>query len=608
MNAPSWIGRSLGGRYLIEQMLGQGGMSAVYKANDPNLRRVVAVKLIHPHLSGDPRFLHRFEEEAAAVAQLRHPNIIQVFDFNRDADTYYMVMEFIAGETLQDRLRRYNRSGRFIPLGKAVHYIDNICAAIGYAHKRGLIHRDIKPANIMIDVHDQAILMDFGIVKIVGAEKFTATGAVVGTALYLPPEVIRGETPDARSDIYSLGVTLYEIISGRPPFEADSAMTLMMMHLNDPLPDLAALRPDTPPELIAIVERALAKDRGDRFSSADEFSQALQALLPRLASLDPAGTASGVQSAPAAQAPIAPVAAQPATEVEPQPQARPQPAQPPKPAAPSASPAPDSLTKRPVVKPPAAAPTQVSRPTSAASTAVSSPGSQLPTNSEPPTATPPQQPVISPASTGRVIPGLSLRSPLVIGAGALVILVLTISGILLSRGGPAAQQSASGGTPPDDTLSSALATATLPALAAASEIQATPTETSAPTATITSTPPPTQTPAPTDTPTITPTPTPDLFVLIKGITIENNAYVVDYETFGYTEQLPGMHVHFFYDTVLPENAGMPGSGPWKLYGGPRPFKEYLVSSRPPQATSMCALVANADHSVIQNSGTCFTLP
>jgi hypothetical protein len=200
----------------------------------------------------------------------------------------------------------------------------------------------------------------------------------------------------------------------------------------------------------------------------------------------------------------------------------------------------------------------------------------------------------------------------VLGAGAVILLVLIISGLLLSRGSPPVQQASVNGTPPDEAAISATqpalaaASSTLPAQAAASENSPTPTETNSPTATITL--PPTDTPAPTDTPTITPTPTPELFVLIKSIVIENNAYVVDYETFGYTEKIPGMHVHFFYDTVLPEDAGMPGSGPWKLYGGPRPFKDYLVSSRPAQATKMCALVANDNHTVIQNSGTCLELP
>jgi hypothetical protein len=233
------------------------------------------------------------------------------------------------------------------------------------------------------------------------------------------------------------------------------------------------------------------------------------------------------------------------------------------------------------------------------------PASEAPAYADPP----PANPVARPSSSAARLPGrFNLGSPLVIGAGALILIVLIISGFLLSKGNPAVQQSSAAGTPPDDAGISSIASATLPVIAAASENDPTPTETSAPTSTKTHTPPPTNTPAPTNTPTITLTPTPELFVLIRSITIENNAYVVDYETFGYTEKLPGMHVHFFFDTVAPENAGMPGSGPWKLYGGPRPFKEYLVNNRPLQALQMCALVANANHSVIKNSGTCMELP
>src|SRR5512134_2494315 len=144
MSRPSWIGYNLGGRYKIEALLGQGGMSAVYRAHDPNLRRTVAVKLIHAHLSADPEFVRRFEGEAAAVAQLRHPNIVQVFDFNHDGDTYYMVMEYLPGETLQERLHRMHNVSRQLPAQDAVRYSRQICDALNYAHKRGMIHRDIK--------------------------------------------------------------------------------------------------------------------------------------------------------------------------------------------------------------------------------------------------------------------------------------------------------------------------------------------------------------------------------------------------------------------------------------------------------------------------------
>ena len=301
-------GQTLGGRYRIDELLGQGGMSSVYKAYDPNLKRVVAVKMIHSHLANDPKFLMRFEEEAAAVAQLRHPHIVQVFDFNHDDNLYYMVQEFVPGETLQDHMRRLHRSGRKLALDQAILFTRHIAQAAGYAHRRGLVHRDIKPANIMLDIHNQAILMDFGIVKMVGSDRHTATGAVVGTALYLPPELIRGETPDARSDEYSLGVTLFEMVSGKPPFEADSAMTLMMMHLNDPLPDLRSLRPETPEALVAVIQRSLEKDRSRRFSSMEEFDAALAAALPPAQDATPvilgAATVVDVQEAPSPDQPL----------------------------------------------------------------------------------------------------------------------------------------------------------------------------------------------------------------------------------------------------------------------------------------------------------------
>jgi serine/threonine protein kinase len=253
-------------------------MSAVFKANDPNLKRVVAIKMIHEHLSSDPGFVSRFEEEAAAIAQLRHPNIVQVHDFNHEGDVYYMVMEFIPGETLHEQLKRLNQEGRTMPLEDVLKYMINICEASDYAHNRGLIHRDIKPANIMLSVHRQAILMDFGVAKIIGGQQHTATGAVIGTALYMSPEQIKGEQPDLRSDIYNLGVALFEMVSGHPPFEADSAMTLMMMHINDPIPDLQVIDPQVPIELVAVINKALAKSKEERYQTAGEMAAALKAI------------------------------------------------------------------------------------------------------------------------------------------------------------------------------------------------------------------------------------------------------------------------------------------------------------------------------------------
>jgi serine/threonine-protein kinase len=188
MKQPRWIGQTLSGRYKIEELLGQGGMSAVYKATDPNLRRVVAIKIVHPHLSTDSSFLRRFEEEAAAIASLRHPNIVQVFDFNTDEDVNYMVMEYVPGETLQARLKRLNKNERKMSISEALQISINVCEGLSYAHKRGMVHRDVKPANVILDINNQAVLMDFGIVKIIGGSMHTVTGAVMGTARYMPPK------------------------------------------------------------------------------------------------------------------------------------------------------------------------------------------------------------------------------------------------------------------------------------------------------------------------------------------------------------------------------------------------------------------------------------
>jgi len=209
MTNMTWVGQTLGGRYHIEELLGHGGMSSVYKATDPNLHRTVAIKMIHPHLSSDADFLSRFEEEAAMVAQLRHENIVQVYDFNHEGDIDYMVLEYLPGETLESRLKHLNEKDQKMDPAEVVKDIAQVCDAVQYAHAKGLIHRDIKPANIMLSVYGKAVLMDFGIARMVGGSQHTATGAVIGTAKYMSPEQINGEKIDGRSDIYSLGVTLF---------------------------------------------------------------------------------------------------------------------------------------------------------------------------------------------------------------------------------------------------------------------------------------------------------------------------------------------------------------------------------------------------------------
>lgn len=285
MEQDYWIGRSLGNRYKIEALLGRGGMSAVYKATDPKLKRAVAVKLIHPHLSRDKDFIRRFKTEAASIAAFRHPNIVQVYDFDFDGENYFMVMEYIDGGSLQDRLKLLKKSKEPMPTEQAVKIIIGICDSLAYAHKLGAIHRDIKPANIMLTAEEQPILMDFGLVKILNATSHTATGAIIGTAKYMPPEIINDEPPDERTDIYSLGITFYETLTSAPPFNADSVLTIMTMHLNDPVPDLSSVRPDIPPGLMQIINKSLEKDRNNRYASADEMSRDLKHLLPNIKSV-----------------------------------------------------------------------------------------------------------------------------------------------------------------------------------------------------------------------------------------------------------------------------------------------------------------------------------
>ena len=272
----SLIGHTVGGRYKIEGLLGQGGMSTVYKAFDPNLQRPVAVKIIHPHLSRDPEFVRRFEQEAAAVAQLRHPNIIQVYDFNHDGDIYYMVLDYVPGKTLKDWLRTLDTAKRRFPVDDSIRIMAIVCQAAAYAHQQGLIHRDLKPANLILTPKGQPILMDFGVTKMLDGTEYTATGTIVGTAKYMSPEQACGEHPDERSDIYSLGVMLYELVAGQPPFEADTTVAVLMKHVNEPVPDIRQVQRDIPNELVEIIEKALAKDPNDRFQTASELAAALK--------------------------------------------------------------------------------------------------------------------------------------------------------------------------------------------------------------------------------------------------------------------------------------------------------------------------------------------
>ncbi len=560
MRQPSWIGHSLGGRYQIEQLLGHGGMATVYKGTDPNLRRAVAIKLIHPHLSSDPEFVRRFEEEAAAIAQLNHSNIVKVFDFAQDGTTYYMILEYVDGETLKDRLKNLSRSGQQLPLDDVIAYAASICDAVDYAHQRGMIHRDIKPANVMIDSSGRAILMDFGVAKILGGEQHTATGAVIGTAQYMSPEQVRGEHPDFRADIYSLGIMLFEMVGGRPPYEGDSATSVMLKHLNEPIPDIRELKPGVPEALRHIIDTALAKDAADRFPSAASMAAALRAV-----SLTP-----GDQEATMFEQPDLPLGATIMEAPEPDPAM--------------------AMTEEMDAIP--------GGETEAMDYVEPVHTEQMEAIAEPPPVVETKPGVSTRPATAQPAADKKGGPPMVLIGGGIVgaLIVLVLIGAFVIRpllgGGNEAQ-------PPTEEV----AQESTPEDAAVPVIAEDPTATEPPTEV-----PATPTPTATEEPTATPTPD-VFFVSITGITVQDGRYVVEYETFNYTESLPNAtHVHFFWDTVPPEQAGVPGNGPWELYGGPRPFTGYSVTQRPAGANQMCALVANPDHTVQANSGNCFALP
>ncbi|RMF00109.1 MAG: hypothetical protein D6768_13535 [Chloroflexi bacterium] len=282
----NWVGSTLGGRYTIDEFIDQGGMSAVYRANDPNLKRAVAIKLIHPHLSRDPKFVQRFEQEAASVAKLRHPNIVQVYDFNHDENTYYMVMEYVQGQTLKQVLKKYSAAGQRLPLSQTIRIVISICDAVAFAHEHGMVHRDLKPANVMINQKGQIILMDFGVVKMLGEPDLTAAGATIGTAKYMSPEQARGGQADERSDIYALGVMLYEMVAGKPPFDSDTTVAILMKHVNEAVPDIREAQADIPEDLVEIIQKALAKNPNERYQSAAHIATALR-LLDRLGIVPP---------------------------------------------------------------------------------------------------------------------------------------------------------------------------------------------------------------------------------------------------------------------------------------------------------------------------------
>jgi tRNA A-37 threonylcarbamoyl transferase component Bud32 len=263
----SWTGKTIG-KYRLVEPLGRGGMAEVYKAYQPGLDRYVAIKLMHAFLSEDKDFLARFQREAKLVASMRHPNIVQVHDFDAEGGVYYMVMEFIDGETLKGRLQSLEEKDQWISIDEAVRLILSVGSALKYAHRLGMVHRDVKPANVMIDKQGSVILTDFGIAKIFAGgagTQLTASGAMVGTPSYMAPEQGLGQPGDERSDIYSLGVMLYQLVTARLPFEADTPIAVVLKHVNEPPPPPRQVNPEVPEIIERIIVKSLAKNPDERY-------------------------------------------------------------------------------------------------------------------------------------------------------------------------------------------------------------------------------------------------------------------------------------------------------------------------------------------------------
>jgi len=269
------IGTVLSGRYRLEAKLGSGGMSTVYLARDQTLDRQVAVKVMHREMSEQADQLERFRQEARAVAKLSHPNVVAVIDAGEDGGHPYIVFEYVEGETLKQRI---TRDGALDPQ-EAIAYAIEIARGLSLAHTRRLVHRDIKPQNVLIDAEGRAKLTDFGISRQLEQDGMTATGRVLGTTDYVAPEQAMGRPVDQRSDVYSLGVVLYEMLVGQVPFQADSQVGVAMKHVNEELPDVQRRRPDVSAAVALVVERSTAKDPAERYQQMGEMIDDLSTAL-----------------------------------------------------------------------------------------------------------------------------------------------------------------------------------------------------------------------------------------------------------------------------------------------------------------------------------------
>jgi serine/threonine protein kinase len=290
----------LAGRYQINAPLGTGGMANVYLARDLNLQRQVALKILRDDLIADPAFRARFLQEARAAANLLHPNIVTVYDFGFDAERYFLVMEYVQGVELKSLIRRKGRLG----VDEAVSLMIQICAGVGYAHRAGLVHCDLKPQNLLTTADGRIKITDFGIARALASIRPNEHSEIVwGSPQYFAPEQAAGGPPSPASDVYALGVILFEMVTGQLPFSASSSEALAPMHLNNPPPRPRQLNPEIPPSLEQIILKVLAKEPSARYRTADQLGRVLMTFAPQSAAALPAANLPVSENSPAPEAP-----------------------------------------------------------------------------------------------------------------------------------------------------------------------------------------------------------------------------------------------------------------------------------------------------------------
>jgi serine/threonine-protein kinase len=289
------VGEVIAGRYELQELLGSGGMSSVYRAHDTLLERDVALKVLHEHHHEDEEFVERFRREARAVARLSHPNIVTVIDRGEDEGRQFIVFEYVEGQTLKDILE----AGP-LDIRRALEVTIAVARGLAFAHEHGIVHRDVKPQNVLLNEDGQAKVTDFGIARSLDVEGMTQSGTVLGTSNYIAPEQATGRPVDVQTDVYSLGVVLFELLTGEAPFSGESFVAVAMQHVHEPAPRVLDRRRDVPTQVAHAVERALEKDPADRFQSMDGLAGELEACL---AELDGDATESTTLVAPALRAP-----------------------------------------------------------------------------------------------------------------------------------------------------------------------------------------------------------------------------------------------------------------------------------------------------------------